>query len=637
MNKRKIYVGDFETTVYDGQTETEVWASASVELYSEDVFVTNSIDKQFKYFTNLGCNVLCYYHNLKFDGNFWVYYLSKVLKFKQAFVNNKPLSFVDMPNNSFNYLITSLGHWYYIRIKCGENIIEFRDSLKLLPFSVKYIGETFGTKHKKLDIEYKGVRCANAKITEQEKEYIKNDVLVVKEALEIMYQQNHTKITIGACCLAEYKKIIGYNNYQELFPDLTLYSLNYNLYNANNVDEYIRKAYHGGWCYLAKGKENKIYHNGTTCDVNSLYPSMMSSESGNVYPYGAPIFWKGNYIPPICNNSNIYYYLRVKCKFYLKKDKLPFVQLKNNMLYKSTEMLETSDIYNYKDGLYYDKYVKNGTIYDTHVILTLTMTDYKLFLEHYDVIDFEILDGCYFYAKIGLFDEYINKYKKIKMNSKGALRQLAKLFLNNLYGKLASSKNSSYKIIYFENDDMKMKTINANDKTPGYIAVGAAITSYSRAFTITAAQKNYYGKDKRGFIYADTDSIHCDLLPSEIKGAPEDDVKFCCWKYESNWDKAIYVRSKTYIEHITAENKAQVQNPYYNIKCAGMSEKCKQLLTMSFEGCNDLNNLTSDEIQFVKTKRDLTDFKVGLTVPGKLLPKKIKGGVLLVDTTYKIR
>ena len=35
--------------------------------------------------------------------------------------------------------------------------------------------------------------------------------------------------------------------------------------------------------------------------------------------------------------------------------------------------------------------------------------------------------------------------------------------------------------------------------------------------------------------------------------------------------------------------------------------------------------------------RDLTDFTYGLTVPGKLMPKRIPGGVLLCETTYKMR
>ena len=39
------------------------------------------------------------------------------------------------------------------------------------------------------------------------------------------------------------------------------------------------------------------------------------------------------------------------------------------------------------------------------------------------------------------------------MNSKGAKRTEAKLFLNNLYGKLASSSNSSFKVAYVKEDE----------------------------------------------------------------------------------------------------------------------------------------------------------------------------------------
>lgn len=66
---------DFETTVYKGQDHTEVWASASVELFTEDVHIFHSIDEQFDYFIGLNQNVVAYYHNLKFDGTFWLDFL----------------------------------------------------------------------------------------------------------------------------------------------------------------------------------------------------------------------------------------------------------------------------------------------------------------------------------------------------------------------------------------------------------------------------------------------------------------------------------------------------------------------------------------------------------------------------------
>lgn len=660
---------DFETTVYKGQEYTEVWASASVELYTEDVQIFHSIDEQFNYFLEQDCNIIAYYHNLKFDGSFWLSYLLIDKHFKQAYDKTgeaenavvwKKDKFMD--NNSFKYSISDKGMWYTIIIKVNNHFIEIRDSLKLLPFSVKRIGNNFGTKHKKLDMDYEGLRYAGCPITDKEKEYIANDVLVVKEALEIMFDQGHNNLTIGSCCLEEYKEICKTSTrlqleYKEMFPDMYDIDLDESTYKYHTAGDYIRRSYRGGWCYLVKGKENKVHGYGTTADVNSLYPSMMSSESGNRYPVGKPKFWSGNFIPDKALQSNMYYFVRIKTRFYIKENKLPFIQIKSSWLYKGTEALETSDIYEPTTDKYYAFYKDNdGVLRDTRVELTLTMTDYQLLKDHYELVDFEILDGCYFYSQIGIFDEYIEKYKKIKMESKGALRELAKLFLNNLYGKMASSKDSSFKLAYIKEDKtIGFLPVAESNKKAGYIPVGSAITSYARNFTIRSAQKNFYGKDKPGFIYADTDSIHCDLKPEEIKGIKVDDKNFCCWKLESCWDKAIFTRQKTYIEHVVAENCEPIEEPYNNIKCAGMPQRCKDLFQLSLDGTahedgytdestNIHKDWTPEELEFLFESdthkpivRDFDDFKVGLKVPGKLRPKRIRGGILLVDTSYEMR
>lgn len=675
----RYFMCDFETTVYKGQVNTEVWASASVELFTEDVNIFHSIGEQFDYFLAQKCNIVAYYHNLKFDGAFWLSYLLVDKGFKQAYKkvgdNENDVEWLPekfMENKSFKYSISDKGMWYSIIIKINNHFIEIRDSLKLLPFSVKRIGESFGTKHKKLDMEYTGFRYAGCVITDEERKYIANDVLVVKEALEIMFQQGHNKLTIGSCCLEEYKSICKTStknalDYNEMFPDVYAMNIDKNAHRYPNAGEYIRKSYRGGWCYLVKGKENKIFTNGTTADVNSLYPSMMSSESGNRYPIGVPHFWKGNIIPDVALSDDRYYFVRVKTRFYIKPDKLPFIQIKSSLLYKGTEALETSDVYDKRTGEYYTHYTdKDGNIHDTRVELVLTMTDYELLKEHYELVDFEILDGCWFYSEIGIFDEYIDKYKKIKLESKGALRELAKLFLNNLYGKMASSMDSSFKLAYVKEDKtIGFLPVAEANKKPGYIPVGSAITSYARNFTIRAAQKNYHGKDKRGFIYADTDSIHCDLGPEEIVEINVHDKDFCCWKLESCWDVAFFTRQKTYIEHVTHENCVPLEKlldkdgnhrkPYNNIKCAGMPQKCKDIFQTSLNGMADISGYidkttkvfkewTEDEKEFLfeketgkPIKRNLRDFRVGLKVPGKLRPKRIRGGILLIDTPYEMR
>lgn len=646
--KFRYFVGDFETTVYEGQEFTEVWASASVELFTEEVQIFHSIGEQWNYFLSLNDNIICYFHNLKFDGVFWLSYFMNELKYPQAYIKTgngvNDLEWIprkEMDNNSFSYVISNMGQWYKITVKVNGKIIEFRDSLKLLPFSVKRIGESFATKHKKLNMEYEGFRYAGCEITEEERHYISNDILVIKEALEIMFTEGHTRLTIGSCCLAEYQKIMGKNLYKNYFPNIYEIPIDADKYGSPTAGDYVKLAYRGGWCYVVRGKEKRLFSNGTTADVNSLYPSMMSSESGNFYPVGEPTFWKGNYIPDEALEPSRYYFVRVRTRFYLREGYLPFIQIKNTLMYRMNEMLETSDVLNRKDGKYYEKYIGfDGSIKDTRVTLTMTMTDYNLFKEHYELVDFEILDGCYFDALIGIFDEYIEKYKQIKLNSKGAKRELAKLFLNNLYGKMASTTNSSFKVAYLKDDkSIGFYTIVANDKIPGYIPVGAAITSYARNFTIRAAQRNFHGVNERGFIYADTDSIHCDLEPDEIEGIVEHPKNFCCWKLETCWDIGLFTRQKTYIEHVVAEDREPIDNPYYNVKCAGMPEKCKNLFLKSLEGYTpqEGDDYTEEELEFLSHKRTLKDFDIGLCVPGKLKPKRIPGGVVLADEPYTMR
>ena len=644
---RKIYSADFETTVYEGQTFTEVWASALVELGTEDVLIHHSIDETFEYLINQNENALLYYHNLKFDGSFWLDFLLIKKKFKHAYhVYNEEQTDVswvadkDIKAHEVKYTISDKGQWYRIIFKEKGRTIEIRDSLKLLPFSVREIGKAFKTKHQKLDMEYTGFRYAGCTITDEERMYISNDVLVVKEALEIMFQQKHDKMTIGACCMAEFKRTVGdKKEWEKMFPDLTQIELDKSTYNATNADEYIRKSYKGGWCYIVPQKANQIKRNGTTADVNSLYPSMMSSESGNAYPIGKPMFWKGNFIPDEAIAPNKYFFVRIKTRFYVRENYLPFIQIKGSYLYDGTQSLESSDYYDKKTGKYYQYYLdREGNKHDTRVTLTLTMFDYKLFLEHYKVCEFEILDGCYFYSAVGLFDLYIDKYKRIKLESVGALRTLAKLFLNNLYGKLASSTDSSFKVAYTKDDNsIGFINVDENNKKAGFIAIGSAITSYARNFTIRAAQMNYYGTDERGFIYADTDSIHCDLLPEEIKGIKVHDKDFCCWKLEASWDIGWFVRQKTYIEHVVAEDLKKIDTPYYNVKCAGMPKRCKDLFLKSMGEDVDLGKVRDYEEEFIKDKRTVEDFKIGLKVPSKLMPKRIQGGILLVDTTYEMR
>lgn len=603
----EYYMADFETTVYEGQEYTEVWAVAIVKLWDDNVEILHSLPDFLSYIFAQKTNIVCYFHNLKFDGNFILDYL-----LRNGYTWNR-VAEGKMYNKQFKCAISDRGLWYSITVKMHNMIIEFRDSYKLLPFSVKRIGKGFQTKHRKLDMEYEGFRYAGCVITDKEKEYMRNDVLVVKEALEIMFERGHQKLTIGSCCLEEFKSTYDKIDYKNFFPDLTEVQIDAEIYGECNADKYIRHSYRGGYCYLVKGKENRKYSHGWTADINSSYPSNMSSESGNRYPVGLPKFWQGD-IPNLPEQS--YYFVRIKCRFKIKDGMLPTVQIKGSFLYSGTDYLTTSDIYDYSSGTYKRYYMRKGKSHDTQITMTMTCVDYELFLQHYDVYDLEVLDGCWFRTEIGLFDEYMYKYKKIKESSQGAERELAKLYLNNLYGKFSANDSSSYKVPHINKKNvLGFELVEEHEKKPGYIAIGSAITSYARRFVINAAQANYQGPDRDGFIYCDTDSIHCSGNPEDAKGIKIHPTNFCAWKLESYWDKAVFVRQKTYIEHVT-HNDGEPVEPYYQIRCAGMSEDAKQ--------------------EFIK-EHTIEEFREGLKLKEGLKPIRMPGGVLLVKKGYDMR
>ena len=70
-----------------------------------------------------------------------------------------------------------------------------------------------------------------------------------------------------------------------------------------------------------------------------------------------------------------------------------------------------------------------------------------------------------------------------------------------------------------------------------------------------------------------------------------------------------------------------------------MPSRCKDLFQKSLEGYTptDEDNFTEEELNIINSKYTINDFTIGLKIPGKLMPKRIPGGVLLVETTYEMR
>ena len=565
----KRFTADFETATWLDD-ESYVWAWALCDIENPDnVEVGNNIDSFFERLKKEN-NPYVYFHNLKFDGEFILYYLMKN--------NYEHVEKREKRNNTFSTLISDMGLFYQIEVyfDVGKKTkkVTFIDSLKIINQTVESMPKTFKIPENKLEIDYNLPREIGHTLTKEEIDYVKNDVIIVAKALSYLFNMGLTKMTAGSNALSEYKNIMKLNKFRALYKPL-----NY------DIDKDIRRAYRGGFTYCNPVYKGKTTGEGEVLDVNSLYPSVMYNE---ILPFGEPFFYTGEYI-----EDKVYplYIQRLTCSFKIKEGKIPTIQIKHS------------------------RFVDNEYITDSGiepVALTLTNIDLKLFLEQYDVYDLHYDCGWKFKGMRGLFTTYIDKWIEVKneatISGNKGMRQVAKIMLNSLYGKFATSLDVQSKIPYLEDDIVKYRLSEKERKDGVYLPMGAFITAYARDKTIRTSQaiKTYslekYGKDL--YCYSDTDSIHT-LLPIEEleKFCEIDDVKLGAWKHESHFTRAKFIRQKTYLEEINNE---------INITCAGLPQRCYDQVTWD-------------------------NFKEGLKVDGKLAFKHVKGGVNLVETEFTIK
>lgn len=565
---------DFETTT--DPNDCRVWAACAVDIESlETVFIGNTIDSFFDWLQ--GKNTVAYFHNLKFDGEFIVSWLLR---------NGYTLSDSRQPR-TFSTLISDTGQWYSITVifeKKNKKYkkVTFRDSLKKLPFKVSVIAKAFELEDEKLEIDYQAYRAPGHELTEEERRYIVADCRIVAAALKIQFSKGLSKMTTASDAMNGYKQIIAKNNFAKLFPVFPV-----------ELDANIRRAYKGGFVYLNPRYKNMRGLQGITLDVNSLYPSVMHD---CVLPYGYPIFFEGE--PDPDDRYNLFI-VRIKTRFKIKKGRIPMIQLKNSNRFVQTEYITDSDVYDEK-----------GLLNDDPIELVLTSVDLTLFLEQYDVEYIEYKDGFKFKGKSGMFTEYIDYWMHIKETNTGAMRQLAKLMLNSLYGRFALNPKAATKfpviddagiVHHVANNERNLEIydpdIDADElRDPVYTALAAFVTAYAREKTVRSAQNVF-----ERFIYADTDSLS--LIGFDVP--PELDVhptKLGAWKHEGEFTDSFFIRAKTYAKTIDGKLK---------VTCAGMPDSVKEKVTYE-------------------------NFHSGSTFTGKLVPRRCVGGVVLVDTTFTI-
>ena len=598
MKINRCWSADFETTT--DENDCRVWAYSLCNIENPEEFVYgNSLEDFFEWCIESKENYTLYFFNLKFDASFMI---SWMLERGFEYVTDKK----DRKDLTFTTLITDMGQFYsleiYFEVK-GKRInkVTILDALKIFPnTSVEQLAKDFGLPISKLKIDYDAYRPVGYELTQPEIDYIRNDVEIVARCLKAMFDRGLNKMTIASDAMKNFKD--HFDNFYKYFPIL-----------SEDIDSDIRKSYRGGFTYASDKYTEKEIGSGVVLDVNSLYPSCMKKSM----PYGKPRMFEGEY-----KYDAVYplYIITFTCKFEIKPDKIPSIQLRNNLSFIPNQYLKSSN--------------------DEHVTLTLTSIDFELFKDQYRFWDVTYHGGWKFKETEGIFDNYIDYWmdEKIKAGKEGnkTARAIAKRMLNSLYGKFGSSTKAGQKSVYLdENSVLCFEDLPVESKKPVYIAVACFITAYGRDKTIRTSQaiRDYttkkYGVDK--YYYSDTDSIHAGLNNEDIEELKDlldiDDYRLGAWAKEAEFTRAMYIRQKCYIEEIDGK---------VSVTVAGLPKYLAPIINFdNFKRGFSTGGMTYKDLVELAKKNGATDEEIE-KLHHKFDYHYVKGGVILKDTDFTI-
>jgi DNA polymerase type B, organellar and viral len=572
--------GTYTATYRTGRVRVWSWAIAPLD---EDVIYTGTtIESYVNKAAHLGG--VHWFHNLRFDGAFLDAYLCTEEPIGLGMSSGKWRT-RHVPKGCFGALISDQGAHYSRGIHLADGRrFEVRDSLKKFPnASVADLAGMYGAPVSKGEIDYTAERPAGYEPTAEEWDYIKADVAIVRTALQVPEAIGNTGLTIGSDAMTEYRTSMP-GRFRTVFPLLD-----------RSLDEWIRKAYRGGWTWV-----NPVYQGmllgtptfakwiydligpmpgvakrktmGSSWDVNSMYPAVMRRNS---FPVGEPVR-----LPPGQTELKGYPHTIVGALLdaKIKPGRFPMVQVKGDARY---------------DPVTYQTEVQAIEWFGTEI-------DWALLLDQYDVEIHEWIGGFAFRGMRGLFNRYIDKWMQVKASSTGGMRTQAKYALNNLWGRFAINPLRAGRLPLIDEDGVvKYQLTPQQYDEPAYTPVGVYTTSYARDRVIRAAQS--FGPR---FLAADTDSCH--VIGTDPGDLEVHDSKLGAWKREAIFDQATYLRAKAYAERIVDHGE-----PHVEAHVAGLPRK------------------------LLKGAR-VEDITIGTKYSGKLVPRRVPGGVILVSTDFAI-
>lgn len=669
-----VYCADFETHNQRGCKKTGVWALAMYPITNEDKIsydsdlwvLADEIDDFFEFIGAYNENLDIYFHNIKFDGSFLLDYILKHPDDWRYTENGSR-----MKKGEYQTLIDETGTFYSITLKYPKHKVRIMDSLKKIPLSIDMIAKSYckDIHLEKGIIDYERDRTKDYNLADNPDEikYLQTDVIIACKALKKHLLMGLDQMTIGSDALWSYKEMIykkshrravknGYwksnvnETFRGTFPCLDkLEPLSVDRLNSKTLeikkevmdyDSYIRRAYVGGWTYVnthhkkynSKLKELTV-GSGCVFDVNSEHPYSMhstlkhSKDRNHLMPFGKPKFGTGFYLDEVKDNK--VYIQHCLIRYELKENGIPCIKSLGTSSWNSENQWSESSGEEIEERWF-------------------TNVDFDLILDNYNIRYIKFLDYLEFKASEGMFNSYIdywiNEKAQATIEKDAGRRQIAKLMLNNLYGKFGQKRSNNKKEGYLDEktNSVKFETLKVDElRESCYTAVSVFVCAYSRDLIIRGAMRNL-----EHFCYADTDSLHLDCDSKEAIGLRVHDTDLGAFKLESEFCKARFLKSKCYIE--VGKNDEVLDGFHHGIdttKDEEMGDEVEDLnitvagLLKSYAKKNPLGKITKADRKQLFKDCGLTfdNFHRGLIIKeGRNRIKRIDGGVILERGDFQI-
>ena len=302
------------------------------------------------------------------------------------------------------------------------------------------------------------------------------------QLLDILRMYEHVglaKITAGSASMSAYHGG-DYSWYLSRFPQL---------------ETETKKTLHGG--YIGGFMIAKEGHWGRAIDIdcNSMYPSILRDE---FLPYGTPEHYDGEYRldkdMPVHADTLTF-------RADLKPDGYPFLSDGHTLTRGANRLVSTHG----------------------YVTMTLTDIDQRLLEENYDISIYKHHGGWKFRQSKGFFTGFVDEWGTKKQHETGNKRQMAKLIMNALVGKMAALPKGA--VLLPSSKDGKTvewapATRDESTLKTDYLPAPMWVNAYARRRLIDVCRAN---ADR--LIYANTDGCillghdnpkACDLHPTEL-------------------------------------------------------------------------------------------------------------------------